>query len=170
MGSGIIKTFYQPFENALQSPGAMRYPIDLKEMATMQELWQKGLDLLKSLLSEMPVGRKRTNGEFLRGLGEYILATIKTVINVKRWYLANKELQMSTDRAKSEALLDQLLSIIEEEKINIKALIPFVEADSRLGWEPSMEYVCDRTHLEWKLRQMEFAVKEIEQYRNIVRL
>ncbi len=170
MGSGIIKTFYQPFENALQSPGAMRYPIDLREMAVMQELWQKGLDLLKSLLSEMPEGRKRTNGEFLRGLGEYILATIKTVINVKRWYLANKELQMSTDRAKSEALLDQLLAIIEEEKVNVNALIPFVEADSRLGWEPSMEYVCDKKHLEWKLRQMEFAVKEIEQYRNIVRL
>ena len=170
MGNGIIKTFYQPFENALQSPGAMRYPIDLREMAVMQDLWLKGLELLENLLPQMPEGRKRENGEYLKCLGYYILATIKTVINIKRWYLVTKDLQMCTNRSESEKMLDQLLAIIEEEKVNVKALIPFVEVDSRLGWEPSMEYVCDRSHLEWKLRQMEFAVKEIEQYRNIIKL
>ena len=32
--------------------------------------------------------------------------------------------------------------------------------DSRLGWEPSMEYTTDRAHLEWKLEQLRRVVEE----------
>jgi hypothetical protein len=35
-------------------------------------------------------------------------------------------------------------------------------------WEPSMEYVCDRWHLNWKQRQLDGALREIEAYRQIV--
>jgi hypothetical protein len=37
---------------------------------------------------------------------------------------------------------------------NAEAAIPLVAADSRLGWEPSMEYMTDAAHLEWKIRQV----------------
>ena len=67
-------------------------------------------------------------------------------------------------------LLDKLIAIAAVERENVLDTIPYVEQDSRLGWEPSMEYVCDKWHLEWKLRQLDFAVKEIEQYRKIVQL
>ena len=30
--------------------------------------------------------------------------------------------------------------------------------DSRLGWEPSMEYVGDEKALRWKLRQLDFDI------------
>ena len=47
---------------------------------------------------------------------------------------------------------------------------PAVELDSRLGWEPSMEYVCDKWHLEWKVRQVNSALREIEIYRKMLEL
>ena len=48
------------------------------------------------------------------------------------------------------------------------AALPAVRLDSRLGWEPSMEYVCDEWHLDWKRRQMESTLREISQYREII--
>ena len=36
--------------------------------------------------------------------------------------------------------------------------IPLVEVDSRLGWEPSMLYMTDKWHLEWKIRQLNFVL------------
>jgi hypothetical protein len=169
-GNGIIKTNYQPFENALQSPGCRRYPIDLKELDKMLDLWMQGMALLKKLLPQMPSGHKADNGARLYAMGQYIVGTIHTVIHAKKWFIANQKLQSCPDPAESEKLLDELLAIIDVERENVKSLIPAVELDSRLGWEPSMEYVCDKWHLEWKLRQLDFAVKEIEQYRKIVQL
>ena len=44
--------------------------------------------------------------------------------------------------------------MLDDEEANVRETIPLVEADSSLGWEPSMFYVADREHLEWKLRQL----------------
>ena len=48
--------------------------------------------------------------------------------------------------ARADALGEQEIAIAE-------ATIPLVEADSRLGWEPSMEYLGDAAHLRWKIEQ-----------------
>jgi hypothetical protein len=45
---------------------------------------------------------------------------------------------------------------------NARATIPYVEYDSRLGYEPSMEYMCDRAHLEWKIAMTERALTELD--------
>jgi len=169
-GNAIIKTFYQPFESDGQSPAVLRYPIDLREMSTMETLWQKGLTLLETLIPAMPEGLKAENGRYLAALGQYIQCSIRTVINIKRWYIANKKLQMEADRAAALKLLDELTAIIADEKANVKKTIPAVEFDSRLGWEPSMEYVCDKTRLDWKMRQLDSTLREMEQYRAIVNL
>ena len=167
-GNAIIKTFYQPYESSDQSPASLRYPVDLQEMSTMEALWQEGLTLLSTLIPAMPEGLKAENGRYLAALGQYILCSIRTVINIKRWYIANKKLQMESDSAKALKLLDELAAIIADEKTNVHNTIPAVEFDSRLGWEPSMEYVCDKTRLDWKLRQLESTLREMEQYRAIV--
>ena len=53
---------------------------------------------------------------------------------------------------------------------NAKKVIPAVEVDSRLGWEPSMEYVCDPWHLDWKLRQMDHTLTEVAAFRRMTHL
>ena len=67
-------------------------------------------------------------------------------------------------------ILTQLEELAAEEIANARATIPIVEQDSRLGWEPGMEYVCDKWHLEWKIRQVESALREIASYRQMLQL
>ncbi|OQA86049.1 MAG: hypothetical protein BWY31_01550 [Lentisphaerae bacterium ADurb.Bin242] len=162
MGNAIIRTFYRPFENENQSPAMDRYPIEIREMHLMHELMEQGLTLLASSLPEMPPGRKHENGERLYGIGKYMANTAKTVLNIKEWYLKNMEFMMERNPVQRLVLLDELDALLENEKENVLDTIPYVLRDSRLGWEPSMEYVCDEWHLEWKLRQLEATRREME--------
>ena len=78
------------------------------------------------------------------------------------------DLKTCADAQKASTILDELIKVAAVERENVLDTIPYVEQDSRLGWEPSMEYVCDKWHLEWKLCQLDFALKEIEDYRKIL--
>lgn len=54
---------------------------------------------------------------------------------------------------------------------NAAATIPLVEADSRLGWEPSMEYMKDADHLRWKINQVNSVLDtEFADYRKSLTL
>ena len=70
----------------------------------------------------------------------------------------------------TNAWLDKIEALAQKEIANAKEAIPFVELDSRLGWEPSMEYVTDKWHIEWKLRQMESMLREVNDYRTCINL
>jgi len=59
--------------------------------------------------------------------------------------------------------------LAENEIANARNAIPCVEADSRLGWEPSMEYMTDRWHLESKIRQVRSMINgELTAYRKMI--
>jgi hypothetical protein len=48
-----------------------------------------------------------------------------------------------------------VLAWAKKEYANAKAALELVEKDSRLGWEPSMEYVGGVEQIKWKLKRME---------------
>ena len=68
------------------------------------------------------------------------------------------------------ALLDEIEALAQAEIANTRDTVDAVRVDSRLGWEPSMEYVCDEWHLDWKLRQMESMLREVAAYRKTVEM
>ena len=83
----------------------------------------------------------------------------------------NNALVASETPAEALKLLDQIEELAKAEIANAESAIPFVELDSRLGWEPSMEYVCDKWHLEWKIRQVNSILQgDIATYRGILNL
>ncbi len=167
-GARIIKTFYHPYENEGQSPGAMRYPVEVKTLERMRQRWECGLGQLKSAVVSAPESC-RDEAEQLLALGEFISNSVTTVINVKKWWMLNMQLLVETSRAAQNRILDELVELAKAEIANAEATIPAVERNSRLGWEPSMEYVCDRWHLEWKIRQVKKVInEEIPAYRNAV--
>ncbi len=169
-GYKIIKTFYQPYENINQAPGNLRFPIELRSLNKMRDLWQQGIALMEKALPLIPE-RKRTNAEHELNLGKFILCSIVTGIHVKNWWMLNTKLMNSDNPATSAKLLDEIEAIAFAEILNAESAIPLVEADSRLGWEPSMEYVTDRWHLEWKIRQVKTMIDgEIGAYRQILNL
>ena len=62
-----------------------------------------------------------------------------------------------------------MTALARAELQNVEATIPIVEADSRLGWEPSMEYIGDAAHLRWKIRQVNLVIDtELQAYQRVI--
>lgn len=160
-GSMIVKTFYQPYENENQSPGFLRFPAEIRSLEKMLALWNKGLTEVENCTGT-------AEGERLWALALFIRNSVRTTLNIKRWWLLNMKLQTCVSAADAEKVLDQMETLLDEEESNTRETIPAVEIDSRLGWEPSMEYVADRWHLEWKLRQTASCRRELTAYRKML--
>ena len=158
-GNGIFYTLYQPFEFAHQTPGFCRTDTELRSLEKMRALWESGTDTLEQAMPEIPE-RKREEGERLLNLGRFMLCCIRTAVHVKRWYLLNMRLRNAPEPEKAAAICEELIGLGRAELANTREAIPLVMVDSRLGWEPSMEYTTDRAHLEWKLEQLRRVVEE----------
>ena len=84
--------------------------------------------------------------------------TCRTVLNVKRHYIAKQRLSVAGNREQADTLITEIEQIVYAERQNVLDTVPLVRVDSRLGWEPSMEYVTDEAGLEWKLRQLDYEL------------
>ena len=114
---------------------------------------------------------KQNNAQKMLGLGKFIANSVTTIINLKKWFLLNEQLIIESNPKRAEQLLDKIESLAREEIINAENTIPLVECDSRLGWEPTMEYMTDREHLEWKIRQVNSTLEyDIAKFRKIIKL
>jgi hypothetical protein len=157
-GNEILSTHYHPHQ-----------PEDLDaEMRLLQRLagrWEEGLAKLEQAVARAPE-RKRPEARRMLGLGQFIRQCLQTTWHTKRWWQLKQALLAETDPERADALIAELTPLGEAEIANAQATIPLVEADSRLGWEPSMEYMTDRAHLEWKIAQLRRVLDdEIPEYR-----
>ncbi len=151
-GRDILSTHYNPHQ-----PDDLPTEIGLLEKFASH--WEEGVAKLEQALAVTPE-RKQPEAQRMLGLGRFIRRYVQTTINVKRWWLLKRDLLAAPDAAAADALIAQLRELGEAEIANAQGAIPLVEADSRLGWEPSMEYMCDRAHLEWKIAQLRRVLDE----------
>ena len=93
------------------------------------------------------------------GLCKFIANTARTAVNMKEFYKCKVAL-MSAEGEAVKPLVEQVHAICQKERENVANTIPLVEFDSRLGYEPSMEYMCDAAHLEWKLDLLDKLMNE----------
>lgn len=168
-GSGIIKCDYEPCENDGQSPGSLRYPVEIADLGKMLEAWNRGLEQAEEAVTAASP-RYRPECERLYALGKFIRNSIITTIHIKKWYLKNIELLACAERGRMLKIADELEALLDAEAENVRDTMDCCEADSRIGWEPTMGCVADREHLEWKLRQLEVARRELETERHIIKL
>ncbi|MBO9604559.1 MAG: hypothetical protein J7639_01335 [Paenibacillaceae bacterium] len=164
-GNLIVLTDYKPLEDPRQSPGAARVAVELRALERMLARWQTGNECLEQALPLVPA-RKLPEARRLLGMNRFIVLTIRTTLHAKRWWLLKMRLGLEPDPVQAGALLDEMARLAAAEIANAEAAIPLVQADSRLGWEPSMDYMTDAAHLRWKIEQVQ-AVLEVEfpQYR-----
>jgi len=157
-GNRILKTAYTPHK-----PEDLEVEIGL--LARMAGRWEEGIELLEQAIAAAPE-RKRAEARRTLGLGRFIRNCVQTAINTKRWWRLKQRLEAEAQPDRANAILDEMVALAEAEIANAEATIPLVEADSRLGWEPSMEYMADRSHLEWKIAQVRAVIdEEIPEYR-----
>lgn len=112
----------------------MRQEIELLE--PMAEAYETGA----AAFASMP-GRKAAE---MANFAGYLAACVRTAVNVKRGAIAFLAQDDAGVRAAARA-----------EYANATRALAFVARDSRLGWEPSMEYVGGPEQIRWKLALME---------------
>jgi hypothetical protein len=152
-GSRIVKTLYRSHK-----PDDV--PVEIRLLRRLTARWDQGLSCLQRAIEKTPERKRPAVNELMR-LGEFIRHCVVTTIHVKRWFLLQQTLRdaAAETSAKRQALAG-LRELAEEELRNAAATLPLVDADSRLGWEPSMEYMTDRPHIEWKLAQVRQVLEE----------
>ena len=131
--------------------------------------------MMKQMLALFEEGRKmletipNPNDEllYLINLGKFMERMAVTGILYQQWYLTTTKIQIEPDNEVVKQLLDEADRILDAERENVLATIPIIEVDSRLGWDPRMEYVCDRRRLDWKLKLLDYVqYTELKQYRD----
>lgn len=118
-----------------------RREIDLFE--PMAEHFDSGSRAFSDMAARLD-GRRRSCALEMANLAGYLAAACRTAVNVKRGAIAFR----ANDRP-------ALLAAARAEYANARAALDFVKRDSRLGWEPSMEYCGGPGQIRWKLAVME---------------
>ncbi len=134
------------------SPMAIRIREEAKSLAKMLALMESGVAKLDAVASP---NEKLSR---LRNLGQFIANSVKTAIAAKEMHLLDVELHYATDVARRYEICDEMEALLRAERKNAEDTIPLVEADSSLGFEPSMLYMCDKRHLDWKIRHTDYVL------------
>lgn len=118
----------------------------------------KGAEMLFALIPSLPEG-KRDEARRIAGIAEFMGRTVLTTHHVKETYFRKYAL-LTDENVDFEGVLCELEEIFKAEIENAKATLPLVDFDSRLGYEPSMDYMGHRAAIEWKLSVQERVLRE----------
>lgn len=157
-GNIICHTDYVSADMGGCSLFQFRLPIEIERLEKMKECFQHGVECLENVYTGLSESKKK-DAFYMINLGKFIVNCVKTTINVKKWYILKMQLLIETDEKKICELVDEMTKIGNDEIKNAEDTIPLVEADSRLGWEPSMEYITDAYLLNWKIRQVKLVIE-----------
>ncbi len=153
-GNRIVCHYYSDFEyieKAEDNSIILRMEPEIHSLEKALACYEKGLEVLNGIPSPCEELERLIN------LGKYITCYIKTGINTKKWFVEKNKLIRPKDRQEIEETFKTLYAILEEEYVNAESAIPVLEKDSRLGWEPSMEYIGHKDNILWKLKQLEYV-------------
>lgn len=131
---------------------SLRINGELKALYKMQKLMEEGLAILKE------IDNPSEEFAYLVNLGEYICTCVQTGIHAKEWYMLTGKLKIETNRSKVLKMIEEVKGMLLSEKENALRALDAVKKDSRLGWEPSMDYIGGVEAIEWKLRHLEYVL------------
>ena len=147
----LDKSSYNPKAGEVGKLDVEKMNKELELLEDMRVALGKGADIFDAIVESLPPERAG-KARRMAGLGRYMQRTVITAINVKHGAIAHR----AGDKA-------GVLEWAKKEYANAKAALPLVEADSRLGWEPSMEYIGGPEQIRWKLdRMVQTYSKDVE--------
>jgi len=150
---GICYTNYIDFEKGHGAAFVgLRVPEEIKSLEKMKVIFKDGLDILDNIED------KNENLLYLINQGYFMYHNVVSGINAKKWYLLKCEAKAERNREKLLSIMDKMEKLLFAEIDNAKAGLEYVKKDSRLGYEPSMEYLGDEWHIKWKIRHSEYVI------------
>ena len=159
--SPYLKSYCWTYFNYLEDFSKGRFPpviktdwdrgqleLELELLRAMVCKADSAADLFESLRPDED--RQRRKVRRAADLSRYMARCWTTVANLKRGVLA----VLAKDNA-------ALLAAARDEYANKEATLPLVDRDSRLGWEPSMDYIGGRAMIEWSMKLMRETYGEV---------
>jgi hypothetical protein len=143
-----------PLRDPVDTPIARVIEHEINNIKKMSRMWDDGIKELEFGSSGL-VGAEKAEYFKIIVLGKFIYNTLKTLLNIKLWWQLKQKLKRIPPPDKKNLILAEMAAIARYEIKNARATIELVEYDSRLGWEPSMGYVADKSRLLWKIKQLE---------------
>ena len=146
--------------NAICNPNyAKKYTLDSEEQfkrihheigynTIARNCYDEAADILFGVVEKIHKS-KQDDALRLATLARFMARCAQTTINTKLWRIARKQKEY-----------EKMVEIAKAEICNAEKTISLVEFDSRLGWEPTMEYMCDREHIEWKIKTTKAVIEE----------
>ena len=107
-----------------------------------------------------------------RPIGEYPLEELRRNIGVvpQKAVLFKGTIESNLRWGNENATLEEMEEIAQAEIENAKASIPLLEMGSRLGWEPSMEYIGTPDRILWKEKIIQYILNgEVKWYKEAVK-
>ena len=126
---------------------------EIRSLEKMRTLLTAGREKMEQLTQKL-TGIRRADCLRLCNMIHFMENTATTVIHAKHWAKLRWQFPTLTDPDDLTRWTEDMLALAKAELANAENTIPLVEADSRLGWEPSMEYIGDARHIRWKIRQL----------------
>ena len=140
-----------------------KFDYEIYSFRIAEELYTKGCEIIRAAIEKIPE-RKRENAYRILALCLFYRNTLRTAIGLKEFY-KRKEILRNTHGEERNKLVDEMLELCRAEVKNAEDTIPLVEFDSRLGFEPSMEYIGDKAHIDWKLALLKDVIeRELPSY------
>ena len=140
-------------------PGIRIYD-EINLIKQLRDRMQAGLDSLNTIENE------NRSLEKLKALTVFMINSCTTVIHIKEFYILLQKLAIIGDQEEAAAILNQIEESLVKERKNAEDTIPAVQTDSRLGWEPMQDYLCDEEALRWKMRQIDYELNfELPKFR-----
>jgi hypothetical protein len=103
-----------------------------KVMGELLRNWANGLQALERAFEKIPAPRREQYWDY--GVARCVYHQMTSLRNTVRFYVERELLLRSQDRQLRRAILARLRDHILAEIANAEACLPYVEADSRLGW------------------------------------
>ena len=141
---------------------------EIRSLQTMAALQKQALAELQAIADRL-TGLRQQDCLRLCNLVDYMIHSAVTTIHAKRWAKLRWQFPTLTEQTELRNWVQAMRQLAEAEIRNAEEAIPLAEADSRLGWEPSMEYIGDAAHIRWKIRQTRQVIdRELAAYDRII--
>lgn len=151
---------YTPDNDGKSYPSMMRILPEIRSLEKMLALIWEGQDILETVSSPNEATTDLLN------LGRFLVCYVTSGLNAKKWYLAATRLKTAMTAEDVQKAADECEAILDDEYANAERSIPCVIADSRLGFEPRMEYRATEDQIRWKLKQITYVKNvELQRYR-----
>ncbi|MCZ2077274.1 MAG: hypothetical protein LC130_20030 [Bryobacterales bacterium] len=110
--------------------------LTIRQFSEMERLWAAGVaDLWQVVANATPECRREAVREL--GVAKTLLAQIRSVIHIARFYALRERLTDAPDKTLAASLVNEMAAIAEQELRNARDALPAVCADSRLGYANS---------------------------------